>query len=75
MGSLLTVAYASAFSPTRYNIVMIAGISIMLGLIFLFILTVDYPFKGRFSVSGREFINLSPEFDRLDRTVFKPGGL
>jgi len=73
-GSLLTVAYASAFSPTRYIITMISGISLTLGLVFLFILTVDYPFKGQFSVSNREFVQLTAEFDRLDRMVFKGGG-
>jgi hypothetical protein len=67
VGSLLTVAYASAFTPTRLNMAMIAGISITLGLVFLFILTVDHPFKGEFSVSNRHLVELSGEFDRLDR--------
>jgi hypothetical protein len=67
VGGLLTVSYSSAFSPTRYNIMMITGISIALGLVFLFILTVDYPFKGEFSVSNRELVELLPEFDRLDQ--------
>jgi len=73
VGSLLTVAYASAFSPTRYIIIMISGISVTLGLVFLFILTVDYPYKGPFSVSSRELVQLTSEFDRLDRMVFKGG--
>jgi len=67
VGSLLTVAYASAFTPTRYNIMMIAGIALTLGLVFLFILTVDYPFKGEFSVSNARLVELSAEFDRLDQ--------
>ena len=73
-GALLTVAYASAFTPTRTNIMMIAGISLTLGLVFLFILTVDHPFKGEFSVSNRPLVELSDEFDRLDRRVSPPVG-
>ena len=67
VGSLLTVAYASAFTPTRYNVFMTGGIAVTLGLVFLFILTVDHPFKGEFSVSNRHLVELSDEFDRLDR--------
>jgi hypothetical protein len=36
VGSFLTVSYASAFSRSRFNTMMIAGISITLGLKFLF---------------------------------------
>jgi hypothetical protein len=64
---LLTVAYASAFTPTRYNVFMTAGIAVTLGMVFLFILTVDYPFKGEFSVSNEAIADLSAGFDRLDR--------
>ena len=67
VGGLLTIAYASAFTPTRYNTFMTAGIALTLGLVFLFILTVDHPFKGEFSVSKRELVELPGEFDRLDR--------
>ncbi len=67
VGGLLTIAYASAFTPTRYNVFMTAGIALTLGLVFLFILTVDYPFKGEFSVSNRQVAQLPGEFDRLDR--------
>lgn len=67
VGGMLTVAYASAFTPTRYNVFMTAGIALTLGLVFLFILTVDHPFKGEFSVSNHRLVELSDEFDRLDR--------
>ena len=69
IGSTLTVAYASAFSRSRYNTVMIAGTSMTLGLIFLFILTVNKPFKGQFSASNDDLVQLSDVFDRLDSTV------
>jgi ABC-type multidrug transport system fused ATPase/permease subunit len=67
VGSLFVIAYASVFTPTRLNIIMISGVSITLGLVFLFILTVDRPFKGQFSVSSRELAELFPKFDMLDR--------
>ncbi len=67
VGSFLTVSYSSAFSPTRYNMLMISGISVAFGLVFLFILIVDHPFKDEFSVSNRQLVELSSEFDQLDR--------
>jgi hypothetical protein len=67
VGSLFVIAYASVFSPTRLNVAMVSGISITLGLVFLFILTVDRPFKGEFSVSSGELAELSAKFDMLDR--------
>lgn len=74
VGSFLTVSYSSAFSPSRYNIMMISGISLTLGLVFLFILIVDHPFKGEFSVSNRQLVELSSEFDRLDRMGTRRSG-
>jgi hypothetical protein len=67
VGSLFVVAYASVFTPSRLNIIMIAGISITIGLLFLFVLTVDRPFKGEFSVSNRQLAELPAKFDMLDR--------
>ena len=74
VGSLLTVAYASAFTPTRSIVMMIAGISMTLGLVFLFILTVDHPFKGEFSVSNGPLLELPAEFDRFDRRAATRSG-
>ncbi len=74
VGSLLTVAYSSAFTATRFNVLAIAGISLTLGLVFLFILTVDHPFKGEFSVSDRHLMELSATFDRLDRLALADEG-
>jgi hypothetical protein len=68
VGSILTVSYASAFSFTRYNILMISGMSLSIGLVFLFILIVDKPFKGQFHVENTELTSLQPVFDRFDRT-------
>jgi hypothetical protein len=69
VGSALTISYASAFSRTRYNLVMISGTSIAIGLVFLFILAVDRPFKGEFSVQSTDLSQLTGTFDRLDRMI------
>lgn len=74
VGASLTVAYASAFTPTRFTVSMIAGISFALGLVFLFILTVDHPFKGEFSVSNHHLVELTGVFDRLDRLALADQG-
>jgi uncharacterized membrane protein (UPF0136 family) len=71
VGSALTLSYAAAFSRTRINFVMIAGTSVAIGLVFLFILTVDHPFKGRFSVESGDLSQLSATFDRLDRLMLQ----
>jgi hypothetical protein len=66
-GSVLIVAYTATFKPSRTNLMMISGISLALGLVFLFILIVDRPYMGEFSVSSRELAELSQKFDVLDR--------
>jgi hypothetical protein len=66
VGSTLTVAYASAFSHTRYNLIMISGTAVTLGLVFLFILVVDQPFKGALRVPSRDFLELQESFDRVE---------
>jgi hypothetical protein len=67
VGSMLIVSYTATFPPTQTNVMMIAGISVTLGLIFLFILIVDQPYKGEFSVSSTELSQLTDKFDLLDR--------
>ncbi|MEO6225645.1 MAG: hypothetical protein ABIO80_07330 [Sphingomicrobium sp.] len=72
VGSILTISYTSAFAAGRYNLLMIAGISLTLGLVFLFIVTVDKPFKGQVSVGSGEMLQLPAMFDRLDRIDATP---
>jgi hypothetical protein len=72
VGSILTIAYASAFVSTRYAQLMIAGTSLTIGLLFLFLLSVDYPFRNRNGVSNQPFIELSAIFDRIDRLQADP---
>jgi hypothetical protein len=67
VGSVLIVAYTATFKPTRTNLMMISGISLALGLVFLFILIVDRPYMGQFSVGSGELAQLSQKFDLLDR--------
>jgi hypothetical protein len=69
VGSILTIAYASAFVSTRYASLMIAGTSVTIGLLFLFLLSVDYPYRNRNGVSNRPFVELSEIFDRIDRSA------
>lgn len=66
-GSVLIVAYAATFRPNRTNVMMISGISLALGLVFLFILVVDRPYMGEFRVSNDELSELPSRFDMLDR--------
>ena len=54
VGSMLIVAYTATFPRTRTNLLMVSGISIALGLVFLFILIVDRPFMGPYSVNNAE---------------------
>jgi hypothetical protein len=66
-GSILIVAYTATFRMNRVNVMMISGISLALGLVFLFILAVDRPFMGEFSVNSVELQGLSQKFDVIDR--------
>lgn len=74
VGSVLIVAYTSTFKPSRTNAMMISGISLALGLVFLFILIVDRPYKGAFSVDSSELMSLGAKFDLLDRLAAQDAG-
>ena len=76
VGSVLIVAYTATFKPNRTNIMMICGISLALGLVFLFILIVDRPYLGEFSANSRELLQFSSGFDLLDwlSRSEEPGG-
>jgi ABC-type multidrug transport system fused ATPase/permease subunit len=67
VGSVLTIAYASAFVSSRYALLMISGTSLTIGLLFLFLLSVDQPFRHRGGVSNAPLIELAWVFDRVDR--------
>jgi len=68
IGSTLTIAYASAFVSSRYASLMISGTSLTIGLLFLFLLSVEYPFRNRNGVSNEPFVELSWIFDQIDRS-------
>ena len=72
VGSVLIVAYTATFKPTRTNLMMISGISLALGLVFLFILIVDRPYMGQFSVGSGELAQLSQKSDLLDHSSAAP---
>lgn len=69
VGSLLTIAYASAFVSSRYASLMISGTSVTIGLLFLFLLSVEYPFRNRNGVGPGPFIELSGVFERIDQSA------
>ena len=66
-GSILIVAYTATFKHSRTNVLMIGGISVALGLVFLFILVVDRPYMGDYHVDNAELIGLPDKFDTIDR--------
>jgi len=67
VGSVLTIAYAAAFVSSRYALLMIAGTSLTIGLLFLFLLSVDYPFRSRNGISPAPLVELQGIFDTIDR--------
>ena len=67
VGSVLTIAYAAAFVSSRYASLMISGTSVTIGLLFLFLLSVEYPFRNRNGVTPAPFIELESVFERVDR--------
>jgi hypothetical protein len=48
---------------------MISGTSLTIGLLFLFLLSVEYPFRNRNGVSNAPLVELQSIFDRIDRDV------
>lgn len=69
VGSILTIAYASAFVSSRYASLMISGTSLTIGLLFLFLLSVEYPFRHREGVSPQPFVELLGVMDKVDRSA------
>jgi hypothetical protein len=70
IGSVMTVVYASAFLDSRYTLYMVSGLSLTIGLIFLFLLTFNCAFKGPVSVGNGDLLQVSKLFDKIDR--FQP---
>ncbi|WP_411288323.1 hypothetical protein [Phenylobacterium sp.] len=64
-GSAIIVSYTFVYPANWANELIIAGLAVSLGLIFLFILAVDHPFSGTYSVDARELRDLLPLFERL----------
>jgi ABC-type branched-subunit amino acid transport system permease subunit len=64
-GSAVMVAFTFAFPATRTNSLIIAGLAVSLGLIFMFILDVNRPFAGVYSVDSKELSDLLPLFDKI----------
>ena len=52
---------------SRYALLMIGGTSLTIGLLFLFLISVDYPFRSRNGVSNQPLVELISIFDTIDR--------
>jgi hypothetical protein len=65
IGSCILVGYTFVHPPNLLNSLIIAGLGLSLGLIFMFILDVDHPFAGAYSVDHREISDLLPLFERI----------
>jgi len=65
IGSCILVGYTFVYPATLQNSLIIAGLAVSLGLIFMFILDVDHPFAGAYSVDHQEISDLLPLFDRV----------
>ncbi|MCR5877239.1 DUF4239 domain-containing protein [Phenylobacterium sp. J367] len=72
MGTMVMVGYTFVFKPTIPNSIIIAGLSVSLGLIFLFILSVERPYAGQFSVDSEEIRGLLELFDSLAKLETPP---
>ncbi|MEO7634128.1 MAG: DUF4239 domain-containing protein [Sphingomicrobium sp.] len=67
IGSIFTIAYASAFVSSRYATLMMSGVSLTIGLMFLFLLSVAHPFRGSGGLSPQPLTDLSAIMDSVDR--------
>lgn len=65
VGSGIIVSFTFVYPATRLNSLIIAGLAVSLGLIFMFILDVNRPFAGAYSVDSRELSDLLPLFDKI----------
>lgn len=68
LGSMVIVAYTFVTPATWPNAVIIGGLVLSMGLIFVFILAVDHPFAGAYAVGDEEMRGLLGLFDRLRST-------
>ena len=66
LGSVIMVCYTFVYPATPMNLLLIAGLAVSLGLIFVFILDVEHPFSGEISVQPTEIHELLPLFERLN---------
>jgi ABC-type multidrug transport system fused ATPase/permease subunit len=66
IGSAIIVAYTATYPATPLNLLLITGLALSLGLIFVFIIDVQHPFDGWVSISPAEMQGLPPLFAQLD---------
>jgi ABC-type multidrug transport system fused ATPase/permease subunit len=66
IGSAIIIAYTATYPATPLNLLLIAGLAVSLGLIFVFIIDVQHPFDGWVSISPDEVRGLPSLFAHLE---------
>jgi ABC-type multidrug transport system fused ATPase/permease subunit len=66
IGSAIILGYTATYPATPLNLMLIAGLAVSLGLIFVFIIDVQHPFDGWVAISPTEMQSLPGLFAQLD---------
>ena len=64
--TVLTMMTTFVLPPTRFNVGMIAGLAVAIGLVFYFIIAMDRPFAGEESISPSPFQSALDNMQRWD---------
>jgi hypothetical protein len=73
IGTLLTVGTMFVLPPTKFNILMIAVVSLAIGLVFFLIIAMDRPFAGKESISPAPFQLAIDNMIRWNSEIMKTG--
>ena len=74
IGTVLSMATTVVLPPTRFNLAMVGGLALSIGLVFYFIVAMDRPFAGKESISVAPFQSAIESMMRWDREVEAPPG-
>jgi ABC-type multidrug transport system fused ATPase/permease subunit len=66
IGSAIIVAYTGTYPATPLNLLLITGLALSLGLIFVFIIDVQHPFDGWVAITPAEIQGLPALFAQLE---------
>ena len=74
IGTVLSMATTVVLPLTRFNLAMVGGLALSIGLVFYFIVAMDRPFAGKESISVAPFQSAIESMMRWDREVEAPPG-